>query len=113
MSSRRAGFVVGAVVVVALAVGVALSVASATATDPPEVTAGRDRYVAAGCGACHVLADAGTTGRVGPNLDRLMPSEGDVRRAVTEGAPGMPSYAGRLDADEIDRISGYVASRSR
>jgi mono/diheme cytochrome c family protein len=31
--------------------------------------AGRQLFLDAGCGACHTLADAGTAGNIGPNLD--------------------------------------------
>jgi cytochrome c6 len=111
--SRRSSIGVGAVVVALLVVGVALSVASATATEPAEITEGRELFVTTGCGSCHVLGDAGTRGIVGPNLDRLQPSEADVRRVVTDGAPGMPSFAGRRTPEEIDQLAAYVARRSR
>jgi cytochrome c6 len=32
-------------------------------------SAGRQLFLDAGCGACHTLADAGTAGTIGPNLD--------------------------------------------
>ena len=33
--------------------------------------AGKKVFVDAGCGACHTFTPAGTTGKVGPNLDNL------------------------------------------
>lgn len=39
---------------------------------PGDPAAGKEVYASAGCGACHVLADAGTTGTIGPNLDETL-----------------------------------------
>jgi len=39
-------------------------------------TAGKGDFTKAGCGACHTLADAGSTGTVGPNLDQRSPTNG-------------------------------------
>ena len=33
-------------------------------------TAGKAVFASAGCGGCHTLAAAGTSGNVGPNLDK-------------------------------------------
>jgi mono/diheme cytochrome c family protein len=37
------------------------------------------------CGFCHTLAAAGTTGRVGPNLDKLRPGRRRVLDAIAAG----------------------------
>src|SRR6266849_1725211 len=52
--------------------------------------AGKKTFLSAGCTGCHTLADAGSTGTVGPNLDQSKP---DYRRAtarVTLGKSPMP-----------------------
>jgi mono/diheme cytochrome c family protein len=36
--------------------------------------AGRPIFISTGCGACHTFRPAGTTGRVGPNLNNLAAS---------------------------------------
>lgn len=64
------------------------------------------------CGSCHTLADAGTTGSVGPNLDSLQPSRDQVAQAVRAGLGVMPSFADRLSDDEIDAVASYVAEAS-
>lgn len=61
------------------------------------------------CGSCHTLADAGTTGSVGPNLDSLQPSRDQVAQAVRAGLGVMPSYADQLGDEEIDAVAAYVA----
>ncbi|HXF97268.1 MAG TPA: cytochrome c, partial [Gaiellaceae bacterium] len=45
-----------------------------------------------GCGACHTLADAGTSGTVGPNLDEAKPSFELALDRVTNGKGAMPSF---------------------
>lgn len=65
---------------------------------------------AANCGSCHTLADAGTSGAVGPNLDDAKPPKDLVVDRVTNGKGGMPSFADSLDADQIQTVADYVSS---
>lgn len=78
------------------------------------------------CGSCHVLADAGTTGTVGPNLDdgfrRSLAdgmTEATVRQVVrgqiaypvtspVTGSPGMP--ADIVTGEDADDVAAYVAA---
>jgi mono/diheme cytochrome c family protein len=50
-------------------------------------------FASAGCGGCHTLADAGTSGNVGPNLDEAQPDAELVVDRVTNGAGAMPPFA--------------------
>jgi mono/diheme cytochrome c family protein len=61
------------------------------------------------CGTCHTLADAGTDGAVGPNLDDVQPSFEAAVDQVKEGGGGMPSFAGRLSDDDIEAVAAYVS----
>ena len=63
----------------------------------------------ANCGSCHTLADAGTSGAVGPNLDESRPSAELVVDRVTNGQGAMPSFKDSLDADQIQAVADYVA----
>ena len=65
---------------------------------------------AANCGSCHTLADAGTSGATGPNLDESKPSAQLVTDRVTNGKGGMPSFKDSLDAAQIEAVSEYVSS---
>jgi cbb3-type cytochrome c oxidase subunit III len=65
---------------------------------------------AATCGSCHTLADAGTSGTVGPNLDESRPSQELVTDRVTNGKGAMPSFKDSLDAAQIKAVSEYVSS---
>lgn len=62
------------------------------------------------CGSCHTLADAGTTGAVGPNLDDATPSKDLVVDRVTNGRGAMPSFKDSLDAAQIQAVADYVSS---
>jgi mono/diheme cytochrome c family protein len=62
----------------------------------------------ASCGSCHVLADAGTSGTVGPSLDE---SNVDVEAAVeqiTNGGGGMPAFRGQLSEEQIQALAEYI-----
>ncbi len=79
-----------------------------------------------GCGSCHTLADAGTTGTIGPNLDyAFVQSRIDglgqsviqqvvrdqIAYAVTKpstGAPGMPRNI--YEGQDAEDVASYVAS---
>jgi cbb3-type cytochrome c oxidase subunit III len=78
------------------------------------------------CGSCHTLADAGTTGKIGPNLDYafvqsridglgddtiLQVVRGQIAYPVTTpstGAPGMP--ADIVEGQDAEDVAAYVAS---
>jgi mono/diheme cytochrome c family protein len=62
------------------------------------------------CGSCHTLADAGTTGTVGPNLDDLKPDEATVAEQVTNGGGAMPPFKGVLTEEEITEVAKYVSA---
>jgi mono/diheme cytochrome c family protein len=51
-----------------LAASAALGLAACGGDREADLANGRARFIAS-CGSCHTLADAGTTGTVGPNLD--------------------------------------------
>jgi len=64
----------------------------------------------ANCGSCHTLADAGTTGAVGPNLDQARPPKPLVVDRVTNGQGAMPAFKDSLDPQQIEAVSEYVAT---
>jgi cbb3-type cytochrome c oxidase subunit III len=126
---RRRPAYVAALVVLALAASVLLAACGDT-VGYTEASSG-DRIhgkelFKQGCGSCHTLADAGTTGTIGPNLDyAFLQSRKDglgedtilqvvrdqMAYAVTTpstGAPGMPRdiFTGQ---DAVD-VATYVAS---
>jgi mono/diheme cytochrome c family protein len=74
-----------------------------------EESAGAAVWASTGCGVCHTLEAAGSTGTTGPNLDEVQPSEEQVATQVREGGGGMPSFEDRLSAEEIDAVAQYVS----
>jgi mono/diheme cytochrome c family protein len=72
--------------------------------------AGKQIFADQGCGSCHTLADAGTSGNIGPNLDDAKPTFDLVVDRVTNGKGVMPSFKGQLSPAEIDAVATYVSS---
>jgi mono/diheme cytochrome c family protein len=64
----------------------------------------------ANCGSCHTLADAGTSGAVGPNLDQLKPDYQAVTAQVTNGGSVMPAFNHTLSTQKIADVAAYVVT---
>ena len=78
------------------------------------------------CGSCHTLADAGTTGKIGPNLDYAFVQSrkdglgessivqvvrGQIEYPITHpstGAPGMPENL--VEGQDADDVASYVGA---
>ena len=90
------------------------TVSTPTTTAPSggegDAAAGKAVFMAQGCAACHTLADANASGKVGPDLDEVKPSSELVAERVTNGMGVMPSFKDRLSAEEIADVSAYVSS---
>jgi uncharacterized membrane protein len=96
--------------VAALAVVLIPSGGASPAATPAEVGQGRTVFETAGCASCHTLRDAGATASVGPNLDDARPAASLVADRVTNGQGGMPPFAGKLSAAQIDAVAAYVST---
>lgn len=70
--------------------------------------AGKKVFLTAGCTGCHTLADAKSTGTVGPNLDNAKPDYRLVTARVTLGKGAMPSFKGQLTDQQIADVAAYV-----
>jgi mono/diheme cytochrome c family protein len=85
-----------------------------TTEEPPASTvdgdaaAGEEVYAANGCGSCHTLEEAGTSGSIGPNLDDSQPDFELVVDRVTNGAGAMPPFGEVLSEQEIADVAAYV-----
>ncbi len=73
-----------------------------------DAAAGKSVFIT-NCGGCHTLADAGTSGTVGPNLDDAQPDVTLVVDRVTNGQGAMPPFQGTLSEQQIADVSAYVA----
>jgi mono/diheme cytochrome c family protein len=74
--------------------------------------AGENVFADAGCGGCHTLKAAGSSGKTGPNLDQLKPSEDEVVEQVTNGGGGMPAFKGKLSEQQIQDVAAFVAENA-
>jgi len=88
--------------------------AATTGEAPPtpslegNAAAGKGIYTSAGCGGCHTLDAAGSSGTVGPNLDDSKPDLALAVDRVTNGRGAMPSFEDQLSEQEIADVSQYV-----
>ncbi len=97
------------------------------AANPTQLAAlGKQTFTgAAGCGACHTLADAGTSGTTGPNLGKSLKgqSQDEIRESIvspnakiTSGYPGSvmpPNFAQTLAKQQIDGLVAYLSKASK
>lgn len=61
------------------------------------------------CGSCHTLAEAGTAGTTGPNLDNLKVPLAGITKQIVNGGNGMPAFGGTLTEDQIKLVAEYIA----
>ncbi len=107
-----------------------------TTTGPPpsgggaDLAAGKKAFTDNGCAACHTLAAAGATGKIGPDLDKLktyaadakMPLEDFIRESIVKPeayvekgyAKGvMPETFGSLPKPTLDALVAFLASSAK
>jgi mono/diheme cytochrome c family protein len=70
-------------------------------------------YASAGCGGCHTMEAAGSSGTVGPNLDETKPDYELVVDRVTNGQGAMPSFKDQLSEQEIADVAAYVVESTQ
>ena len=78
-----------------------------------DATAGEAVFASAGCGGCHALEAAGSSGSVGPNLDEAQPDAALVVERVTNGMGAMPAFEGQLDEQQIQDVAAYVVASTQ
>jgi cytochrome c553 len=74
-----------------------------------DAAAGEQVFASAGCGGCHTLEAAGSSGNVGPNLDDAKPPDSRVIDRVTNGMGVMPSFKDQLSEQEIADVAAFVS----
>jgi mono/diheme cytochrome c family protein len=75
-----------------------------------EAPNGEAIFAEAGCGGCHTLEAAGTSGNVGPNLDDAKPPKELVIERVTNGQGAMPSFKDKYSPEQIAAVADYVVA---
>lgn len=106
-----------------LALGALLVAASGCGTTSGDETRGRALFIQ-NCGTCHALAEAGTSAKIGPNLDHAFAAarsagepgstiEGIVKSQVENPRPSNDNPAVSMPADlvsgqDLDDVAAYV-----
>jgi mono/diheme cytochrome c family protein len=78
-----------------------------------DAEAGSEVFASAGCGSCHALEAAGSSGQIGPNLDETQPDAELVEDRVRNGAGAMPAFEGQLSDTEIADVTAYVVESTQ
>jgi len=73
-------------------------------------TKGKAVFIQQNCGGCHTLADAGTNGTFGPNLDDAKPDYRHATAQITNGGGGMRSFKSVLSTQQIADVAAYVVT---
>lgn len=95
--------------------------AQATTTTAANAAAGKQVFAANGCGSCHTLKAAGSTGTIGPDLDEglkgktadfIRESITDPNAEITKGFPAntMPdNFAQTINPVDLDALVAFLA----
>jgi len=78
-----------------------------------DAAAGEAVFASAGCGGCHTLKAAGSSGTVGPNLDDAKPDHALVVDRVTNGSGVMPPFGDQLSEKQIQDVAAYVVASTQ
>ena len=73
-----------------------------------DAAAGKQIFDEQGCGSCHTMEAAGSSGTVGPNLDDLKPEFDAIVAQVTNGGGAMPPFKDSLSEQQIKDVSAFV-----
>ena len=79
------------------------------AAEGGDAAAGESVFSSAGCGSCHTLEAAGSSGSIGPDLDEAQPDFELAVDRVTNGSGAMPAFDGQLSEQQIRDVAAFVA----
>lgn len=74
---------------------------------------GEQVFIDTGCGSCHILAAAKSTGTAGPKLDGRGYNAAAARRWVLKGGKGMPAFADQLTPAQIRLLATFLVASTR
>jgi mono/diheme cytochrome c family protein len=87
---------------------------AAPAADPALRAQGVALFNEWACGTCHVLADAGATGAIGPSLDaNPQLTRASAITVITHGSGAMPGFGGLMTTEEIAALTDYIVGFAR
>lgn len=91
-----------------------VSAPATTAATTTQAEATGEELFVQNCAGCHTLRDAGTTGKVGPDLDKTKPTKARVLFMLENGGGGglgvMPRFKGTLSDAQLETLATYVSS---
>lgn len=103
---------VGAAAPLSPPTGVADGRAAFYASNRYEMSEGGRMFRWNGCDGCHTDPAPGYL-NLGDSIWRRGGAVPQIYHVIADGAPGMPSYGGRITPQQIWQISGYVAGLHR
>ena len=74
---------------------------------------GASLFSSSGCGACHTLAAAGSTGTAGPNLNQAKPALALIEFRVKNGGLDMPPFGSSLSNQQIADLATWIYQSTR
>jgi cytochrome c6 len=74
---------------------------------------GSSLFSSSGCGACHTLAAAGSTGTAGPNLNQAKPVLSLIEFRIKNGGLDMPPFGSQLSNQQIADLATWVYQSTR
>ena len=113
---RFAQLGLAALAVIAIPAGSALATAEQAAAplSAENVEKGRQLFNDWSCSQCHTLADAGSSGSIGPALDGNANLTHDFAvDRITNGAGPMPGFGGQMTDEEIDLLATYIVQAKK
>ena len=109
---RGAG-AVGLLAAAAVVFGACGGSGGAATTGTSAASPGEQVFVDTGCGSCHILAAAKSTGTTGPKLDGRRYRAAAARRWVLKGGKGMPAYADQLTPAQVRDLTAFLVASTR
>ena len=73
---------------------------------------GKDVFASAGCGSCHALEEAGSSGTAGPSLDEADVGFNEAVDQIANGGGGMPAFGDQLSKEKIRDVAAFVVESS-
>jgi cytochrome c6 len=96
----------------AVTVAVLCGCGAGTPAVPANAGPGQRLFTQTGCGSCHTLAAAGSTGVAGKKLNGLKLDPATVARWIRTGGGGMPSFGDQLSDPQLRQVAAFVAGAS-
>lgn len=114
-AATKRKFLTPAIAAIAVAGGLAVGGAGFASRANAEAAsvdadAAREIFHSWSCSACHALADAGSSGAVGPTLNNPELTRELIIDRIANGQGAMPSFGGQIPEEEIALLADYIVA---